>query len=123
MRKKAFVLLIAIITIMVLLFVPDVLNALLAFIFIGIIPGTDFSLPMWAMGLFIVITAAVAVTWLSSQSLYIGDRTYQQKQAKAAAREYVLEKVSKSPAQKSTPRTRSTRRTAKQDYQVATISS
>ena len=123
MSKKALALAIAILAVALLILVPDVTNALLAFIFIGIIPGTDISLPMWAMGLFIIITAAIAITWLSSQSLYIGDRVYQQKQAKASARDYVLEKVSKSPAKKSTPRTRSSRRTSKQDYQVATSSS
>ena len=76
-----------------LIFVPDIANALLAFMFVGIIPGTDMSLPFWAMGLFIVIAAAIAIVWLGNQSLYIGDRSYQQKQAKAAAREYVLEHV------------------------------
>lgn len=73
--------------------IPAASDALLAFVFLGIIPGTDMAMPFWAMGLLIIATALVAISWLGRQPMYIGDRAYQQKQAKSEARAYVMKKV------------------------------
>ncbi len=50
-------------------------HALSAFIILGIIPGTDLTLPIWAYLLFVPAGLFTLVYWLSHQTLLIGETT------------------------------------------------
>jgi hypothetical protein len=96
--------------------VPAVGNAIAALLFAGIVSGISYELLFWAVVLLLALAGYFAIRWLSRDTLYIGDSTYDQKQAKADAREYVLDKVAghaaPAPAKKSLRRKRA--------YRVAT---
>ena len=97
---------------------PSVMNAFIAFLFAGIIPGTTISLPFWLMSILLVTVAYIAIRWVSKDPIYIGDTPYQQQQNKKAARDYVLRKTAQPAATKSR-RPRFLRK-RKRGYQVAT---
>jgi hypothetical protein len=72
---------------------PVVMNAFIAFLFAGIIPGTTISLPFWLMSVLLVTVGYIAIRWISKDPIYIGDTPYQQQKSKQAARDYVLRKT------------------------------
>lgn len=78
-----------------LLMQPAVYYTLLSFLFIGLVPGTQITLPFWVMWIIFCIIAGVALAWLFNQTLYIGDHAYTEKIAKAKAREHVLKTTAK----------------------------
>lgn len=88
---------IAIIVIIFALKQPVVINALIAFLFAGVLPGTNIILPFWATSLIALMIGFLAIRWLMKDPLYIGDSAYQQKQAKAKARNYVLSQTKTDP--------------------------
>ena len=53
---------------------PDVLNAVVAFLFVGVIPGTSYRLPFWATMLIATISALMLIASLFRQSLLIGEQ-------------------------------------------------
>ena len=116
---KRVALVIIVIGIIALLSRPEVAGSLVAFLFIGIIPGTAISLPFWEMTLLFLATALICLGWLNRQPLFIGDKVHQQKTAKLAARKKVIGQTQKLSATKSTK----TSARSKRRYQSATISS
>jgi hypothetical protein len=69
---------------------PRIENAMLALIFLGMIPGTSISIPSWIMFLVSIVGIVTAVRWISGQPLFIGSREYQEKLARQLARKKVL---------------------------------
>jgi hypothetical protein len=108
---------IGIIVVIFALLQPIILNAFIAFLFAGIIPGTSIALPFWLMSLFLVTIAYIAIRWVSKDPIYIGDTPHQQQQNKKAARDYVLRKTTRSTSTKS--RRPQFLRKRKRGYQVA----
>lgn len=98
---------------------PFVYNPLFGFLFTGLVPGTSIVLPFWAMSLVLGSIGYVAVHWITKDTLYIGDKIYEQKKAKAKARAYVLTQVSRKPSATKYVSSRQTRR-RKRGYQVVT---
>lgn len=76
---------------------PIIFNGLFTFIFAGVVPGTDISLPFWAMSLVLATIAFVAIKWVRKEPLYIGDTIHEAQLNKRQAREYVLQKASAKP--------------------------
>lgn len=78
---------------LLLLFVlvrQEVESALLALLFLGIIPGTSISLPAWVMLVGAIVIGYAALRWLRDQPLYIGSHAEQEKLARQLARRKVL---------------------------------
>lgn len=71
-----------------------VLDGLFALIFLGMIPGTDMSIPPTIMMLVYPAAILAAIYWLARQPLYIGSQEKQQKTARAVARKRVAKKTS-----------------------------
>lgn len=95
-------------------------NAIIAFLFAGVVPGTSYVLPFWAMTLVLAAIGYAALKWLSKDTLYIGDSAHRQQQAKAEARAYVLQHVARSRSKAATklPKPTSSKR-RKRSYQTA----
>lgn len=70
-----------------------VLDGLFALIFLGMVPGTDMSIPPTVMMLVYPVAIVGAVYWLARQPLYVGSRESQQKTARAVARKRVAKKT------------------------------
>ncbi|MGB3023943.1 MAG: hypothetical protein WBB39_04030 [Candidatus Saccharimonadales bacterium] len=104
--------------IVVVLSQHQVLNALFALLFVGVIPMTTIVLPFWMMGLILGSVAAIALFWLLRQPVFIGDAPHQEKIAKSRARSHVLSVAAKQN-QKTTTKPSPKRRTRKR-YQTAT---
>ncbi len=51
----------------------DVVNALVAFICVGAVPGTNITLPFWAMMLLAGVLALIIIGVMMRQSLLIGE--------------------------------------------------
>lgn len=109
---------IGVFVVIIALLQPVVMNAFIAFLFAGIIPGTTISLPFWLMSLLLVSVAYIAIRWISKDPIYIGDTPYQQQKSKQAAREYVLRKTTQTTSAKG--RRPNFLRKRKRGYQVAT---
>lgn len=76
----------------------NLLGALFALIFLGMIPGTDLSIPPLVMMLTYPIAIVGAIYWLAHQPLYIGSQEKQEKTARAVARKRVAKKTSRKTA-------------------------
>ena len=75
---------------------PVVHNALMALLFLGIIPGTNIQIPFWAMFILFFGGGYILLRWLMSQPLYIGGIAQQEHTARQLARKKVAKKVHKS---------------------------
>ena len=93
----------------ILLVRPEILGALFAFIFLGLIPGTQLSLPFWAMLIIYAVGAILVIRWLISQPLYVGNLAKQEKTARAIARKKATAKKKSS----ATTRRRQSRKAAR----------
>lgn len=76
----------------------NLLGALFALIFLGMIPGTDLSIPPLVMMLLYPVAIVGAIYWLAHQPLYIGSQEKQEKTARAVARKRVAKKTSRKTA-------------------------
>lgn len=93
---------------------PEILGSVFALIFLGLIPGTDWSIPSLVMFLVYAVVAVLVIRWLVRQPLYIGNMSKQEKTARAIARKKVLKsKAKKAPARKSTARRSRAKRVAR----------
>lgn len=72
---------------------PAVLNTIISFLFLGIVPGTDISLPFWAMSLILFIIGYTAMRWLRHEMMFIGDEIQLERQRKQAARNAVITQI------------------------------
>lgn len=116
--KKRILTLFTAIAIILVLTQTQIANAVASFFFIGLVPGTNYSMPFWAMMSINGFLGLILLSWLSHQSLYIGDTAYQEKLAKERAREKVIQNTISRANSKAN---RSGRR-VKRDYKVATSS-
>lgn len=106
--KKATIILGSIIGLLIILGVTPIIDIVCAFLFAGIVPGTDIVLPFWAMSLILATIATIAINWLFKQSLFIGDDPYRQSLAREQARATI--KSSRTRKQTSLTSTRHTRK-------------
>ncbi len=84
--------------------------SLLAFLVLGIVPGTDIVIPAWAILLVYPALIAVAVYWLHGEAFFIGEPTPTPKPVKATAAK--SKKTRTSRAKKTTATKRRARATA-----------
>lgn len=68
-----------------------IFEAVVEFMFLGMIPGTTITLPFWLLGSFYLLVGIAGIIWISAQPLYIGDYAHQDKVARALARKRVTE--------------------------------
>lgn len=68
---------------------PIVIDTMLAFFVLGIIPGTDTTIPFWITFLGFIVSGIVAISWLSTQPLYIGSIPTQEQTARKLARKRI----------------------------------
>lgn len=101
---------------MLILLHPVTIDALLAFLFAGIIPGTTIALPFWAMCVLLATIGYIAIRWVTKDPVYIGDTNQQSVNKRLAARKYVMQKIN--PPAKTSHRPMLRRR--KRTYRVAT---
>jgi len=114
MLNRKIVAALVIIAVVLLIVRPEILSSIFALIFLGLIPGTDLSIPSLVMFPIYAIVAFFVLRWLIRQPLYIGNMSKQEKTARAIARKKVLKtKTKKTPARKSTARRSRAKRVAR----------
>jgi len=111
--NKPAIITIGIIVALVVLIQPGVSNAIFALIFLGMIPGTNVSIPSWAMLLMSAIGIILAIRWITNQPLFIGSRIHQERTARQLARKKVLAMTAATPTRPKRATTSARRRTAK----------
>lgn len=104
MNKQTIIKALILAILIVLAIKLDVLGALFALAFLGIIPGTDLSIPPAVMMIGYPLAIIGAIFWLAHQPLYIGSREKQEKTARAVARKRVAKKTSKVATKRKTAR-------------------
>lgn len=92
MSRRNILVGVGLLCLIILLVRPEILGALFAFIFLGLIPGTQLSLPFWAMLIIYALGAILVIRWLISQPLYVGNLAKQEQTARAIARKKVTAK-------------------------------
>lgn len=96
---------VVVVTVIVILAIKlDFFGALFALVFLGAIPGTNFSIPPAIMMIAYPLAIIAALTWLARQPLYIGSQEKQEKTARAVARKRVAKKTSKAATKRKTAR-------------------
>lgn len=76
-----------------LLLEGSVVDAIIMFIFLGIIPGTNLALPTWLMFLFAVAGSISLLGWIRAQPFFIGNLAEQERTARQLARQRVMKKL------------------------------
>ena len=87
---------------------PEIMGGLFAFVFLGMIPGTQYSLPTWLMFVVYILGIMFVIRWLVRQPLYIGSLSRQEKTARAIARKKITSRK-KAPTDTTRARTKRTR--------------
>lgn len=90
--KRYIIIALAIISIVVVITSPAVFGAVLLFLFLGIIPGTNIVIPFWVMLPVCLLIAVAALQWLILQPLYIGSIPAQEQTARQLARQRIVPK-------------------------------
>lgn len=88
--KRYILIILALITFFVVISHPSVAAALLLFLFLGIIPGTNITVPFWVLLPTYTIGAIILMYWLSTQPLYIGSQASQGQTARNLARKKIV---------------------------------
>ena len=107
MTRKQLILGLITLGVLVLLIRPEILAAVFTLIFLGMVPGTTYSVPSVVMFAIYAVVAILVIAWLARQPMYIGNQARQEKTARALARKKVLNK------KKATPTKRRSRKTAR----------
>ena len=92
--KRIIIVLFAFIALCVALTSPYVLNTIVNFVFLGLIPGTDITVPFWLMLIAFIAVTILLIRWLTNQPLYIGSLASQEQTARQIARKKIAKKVS-----------------------------
>lgn len=90
MKRKQVLIAAGLIVLLIILSRPEVQSELLAFLFLGVIPGTSVTIPAWIIFIGSLIGASALLHWLRDQPLFIGSQEYQEKLARQLARKKVL---------------------------------
>ena len=106
-RRSHIIIALAVFALLVLIIKPEILSALFVFLFLGIVPGTDITLPWWVMILAFLIALAFGIRWLLDQPHYQPVATNKDRALRRSARKRVLKQTS-------------TRRTAAKRYKKQT---
>lgn len=93
MNKRTLAKVVAITVFLILAVKLDLFGAVFALVFLGMIPGTNFSIPPVVMMIGYPLAIIAAVSWLAHQPLYIGSQEKQEKTARAMARKRVAKKT------------------------------
>ena len=88
---------------------PELISMFFILVFVGIVPGTQLTIPSWVTMLGFVIALAFGIRWLFDQPVYHPVTTSKEKSLRAAARKRVL----KHTAIRSAPRRHYKKQTAK----------
>lgn len=104
MNKKMIVKVVALVVAITLALKFDLLGVLFALVFLGMIPGTNLSIPPAIMMIGYPLAIVAAIFWLAHQPLYIGSKEKQDKTARAVARKRVAKKTSKAATKRKTVR-------------------
>ncbi len=94
MNKRTLLKVLVIATLLFCIVQLNLLGAIFALLFLGLVPGTDFSIPPAVMMVLYPIAILGAIYWLAHQPLYIGSQQKQEKTARAVARKRVAKKTS-----------------------------
>lgn len=86
-----------ILTIIVLVLQPAVINPLLGLLFLGLVPGTTYTLPFWTMGVFYLLVIYNCLRYILRQDIYIGDTAQQGKIARRQARNKIVKQTKTKP--------------------------
>lgn len=100
MNKRLVAKVLAVAILVICIIKLNIFGALFALVFLGMIPGTDMSIPPLVMMLFYPVAIIGAVYWLAHQPLYIGSQQKQEKTARAVARKRVAKKTTRKTAAK-----------------------
>lgn len=76
-----------------LLLKTGIIDAVFLFVFLGMIPGTNYALPAWLVFTTTLIGSVLLINWLRHQPLFIGDLARQEKTARQLARKRVTKKL------------------------------
>lgn len=102
MLNRKVVTALIIVAVFLLIVRPEILGSIFALVFLGLIPGTDFSIPSIVMFPIYAVVAILVIYWLVRQPMYVGNMSRQEKTARSIARKKVLAK--KKPVRKSAAR-------------------
>lgn len=104
MNKRYMIWVLVIVIFAILADKLNVFGALFELVFLGLIPGTNLSIPPVVMMILYPLAILAAIYWLAHQPLYIGSQEKQEKTARAVARKRVAKKTSKATAKRKTAR-------------------
>ena len=104
MNKRLVAKVVAVAILVICVVKLNIFSILFALVFLGMIPGTDLSIPPVVMMLLYPLAIIAAIYWLAHQPLYIGSKEKQEKTARAVARKRVAKKTSKTATKRKTAR-------------------
>lgn len=93
-RRTHIIVAIVVFALCALLLNPGLLSAIFVFLFLGIVPGTDITLPWWVMILAFLIALAFGIRWLLDQPVYQPVATNKDLALRRTARKRVLKQTS-----------------------------
>ncbi len=93
-RRSHIIIALAVFALFVLLLNPSFLSTIFVFLFLGIVPGTDITLPWWVMILAFLVALAFGIRWLLDQPVYQPVATNKDRALRHAARKRVLKQTS-----------------------------
>lgn len=93
-RRNHIIIAAAVFALIALLLNPGLLSAIFVFLFMGIVPGTDITLPWWVTLLGFFAALALGVRWLLDQPVYQPVATNKDLALRRTARKRVLKKTS-----------------------------
>lgn len=73
---------------------PELISMFFILVFVGVVPGTQITIPSWVSMLGFVIALIFGIRWLFDQPIYHPVTTPKEKSLRAAARRRVLRQTS-----------------------------
>lgn len=93
-RRRHIIIAIVVFALVAVLIKPNIVSAFFVFIFMGIVPGTNYTLPSWVSLLGLFLALMLSIRWLLYQPTYQPVATTKDRALRHAARRRVLKQTS-----------------------------
>ena len=92
-RPRHFIIASVVFLVLAVIAKPELISLFFVLVFVGIVPGTQLTIPSWVTMLGFVIALALGIRWLLDQPVYHPVATSKEKSLRTAARKRVLKQT------------------------------
>lgn len=93
-RSRHIIFALVVFLVLAVIIKPELISMFFILVFVGVVPGTQITIPSWVPMLGFIVALIMSIRWLLDQPIYHPVATSKDKSLRAAARKRVLKQTS-----------------------------